>query len=141
LHQPKVVSNWVMGPLLGLLNAQDLAIEQSPVSADGLAALLKLLDQGTISGKIAKTVFDEMAATGQSAEAIVKQKGLAQVSDSGALEAAVAQVLAQLPGEVARFKAGETKLIGFFVGQVMKATKGKANPKIVNELLEKKLKA
>ncbi len=139
-NQPKVASNWVMGPLLGLLNAQDRAIEQSPVSADGLAALLKLLDQGTISGKIAKTVFDEMAATGKTAEAIVKEKGLVQVSDSSALEAAVDQVLAKLPGEVSRFKAGEAKLMGFFVGQVMKATKGKGNPKMVNEILEKKLK-
>jgi aspartyl-tRNA(Asn)/glutamyl-tRNA(Gln) amidotransferase subunit B len=138
-NTPKVVGNWIMGPLLGLLNAQDKTIEDSPISAEDLAALLQLLDKGTISGKIAKTVFDEMAATGQPPADIVKAKGLVQVSDSSAIEAAVHQVLADAPEEVARYKAGQSKLLGFFVGQVMKATRGKANPQIVNDILKKEL--
>ncbi len=137
--QPKSVSNWIMGPLLGLLNSQEKTIEQSPISAADLAALLQTIDKGTISAKIAKTVFDEMAATGQSADAIIQAKGLVQVSDTSAIEQAVDAVLARAADEVARYKAGQTKLMGFFVGQVMKATQGKANPKIVNELLSKKL--
>jgi aspartyl-tRNA(Asn)/glutamyl-tRNA(Gln) amidotransferase subunit B len=137
--QPKTVSNWVMGPVLGLLNARNLAVEDSPVSADHLAGLLKLVDEGTISNKIAKTVFDEMADTGRPADAIVEEKGLVQVSDTGALETEVDAVLAGNPDEVAAYKGGKKKLMGFFVGQVMKATKGKANPKLVNEILGKKL--
>jgi len=128
-----------MGPLLGLLNAQEKTIEQSPIGADSLVALLQLIDKGTISAKIAKTVFDEMAATGQTAEAIIQAKGLVQVSDTGTIEQAIDAVLAKAADEVARYKAGQTKLMGFFVGQVMKATQGKANPKIVNEILAKKL--
>jgi len=137
--QPKQASNWIMGSLLGLLNAQGQSIEQSPISAGDLAALIQLIDAGTISGKIAKTVFDEMAATGQDPETIVKEKGLVQVSDTGAIESAIDDVIAASPDEVARYKEGQKKLIGFFVGQVMKATKGKANPKIVNEILARKL--
>ena len=128
-----------MGSLLGLLNAQGKSIEESPVSAEHLSGLLKLIDDNTISGKIAKVVFEEMAASGQSADAIVEAKGLAQVSDSGAIEAEISAVLANHPDEVDRYRAGQTKLMGFFVGQIMKATKGKANPKLVNELLRKKL--
>ncbi|MCJ8500149.1 Asp-tRNA(Asn)/Glu-tRNA(Gln) amidotransferase subunit GatB [Desulfatitalea alkaliphila] len=137
--QPKVVSNWIMGPLLGLLNARDLAIDATPVSAADLAALLRLLDEGVISNKIAKAVFDEMAASGQSPAEIIKAKGLSQVSDGDAIEQAVDGVLAANPDEVARYKAGQTKLMGFFVGQVMKATGGKANPKMVNQILGRKL--
>ena len=139
-NQPKVVSNWVMGPLLGLLNAQDKTIEAPPVPAADLAALLRLVDRGLISGKIAKTVFAEMAATGRPPAEIVQAKGLGQVSDAGAIEQAVDRVLAACPDEVARYKAGQAKLMGFFVGQIMKATQGKANPKIVNEILAKRLK-
>ncbi|MBT8342799.1 MAG: Asp-tRNA(Asn)/Glu-tRNA(Gln) amidotransferase subunit GatB [Desulfatitalea sp.] len=138
-NQPKMVANWVMGSLLALLNAEDKSIEQSPISADDLAGLLRLIDEGTISGKIAKTVFDEMAAAGKTAKQIVREKGWVQVSDGGAIEAVVDQVLAASPDEVARYRKGQVKLMGFFVGQVMKATKGKANPKIVNEILTKKL--
>jgi aspartyl-tRNA(Asn)/glutamyl-tRNA(Gln) amidotransferase subunit B len=140
-NQPKTVSNWIMGPLLGLLNSENKTVEQSPISANALAQLLKLIDDDVISGKIAKTVFDQMAATGQPADRIVAQKGLAQVSDSGALEAEIDKIVAASPDEVARFKAGNKKLMGFFVGQVMKATQGKANPKLVNEILAKKLSA
>jgi aspartyl-tRNA(Asn)/glutamyl-tRNA(Gln) amidotransferase subunit B len=138
-NQPKTVSNWIMGPLLGLLNSENKTVELSPISATALAQLLKLIDDDVISGKIAKTVFDEMAATGQPADRIVAQQGLAQVSDTGALEAEIDKIVAASPDEVARFKAGNKKLMGFFVGQVMKATQGKANPKLVNEILAKKL--
>ncbi|MEJ2156965.1 MAG: Asp-tRNA(Asn)/Glu-tRNA(Gln) amidotransferase subunit GatB [Desulfobacteraceae bacterium] len=140
IHQPKQVSNWIMGPLLGLLNAQGLSIDQSPIPAGELAGLLKLIDSEVISGKIAKTVFEEMAGVGKSAKAIVEEKGLAQVSDSSALEAEIDRLIAASPDEVARFKSGNTKLMGFFVGQVMKATQGKANPKMVNQILSRKLK-
>jgi len=137
--QPKPVSNWIMGSLLGLLNAEGKTIDRSPISAEHLAGLLTLIDKGVISGKIAKTVFDQMAATGRSPAAIVKAEGLAQVSDSGAIEEEIAAILKRHPEEVARYKAGQIKLMGFFVGQVMKATKGKANPKLVNEILSKTL--
>jgi aspartyl-tRNA(Asn)/glutamyl-tRNA(Gln) amidotransferase subunit B len=136
---PKTVSNWIMGPLLGLLNEQDKTIEHSPVGAGDLAELLQLTGEGVISGKTAKTVFDEMAATGRGAAQIVRDKGLAQVSDAGALEAVIDKVLAGAAKEVDRYKQGHTKLMGFFVGQVMKATGGKANPGLVNDLLKKKL--
>ena len=135
----KQVSNWIMGPLLGLLNSQDKTIEQSPVSAEALAALLDLIQKGTISGKIAKTVFEEMAASGKTATQVVKEKGLEQVSDSDAIGRTVDQVLAAHPDEVERYRQGQVKLLGFFVGQVMKATAGKANPKTVNEILRQKL--
>jgi len=138
-NQPKTVSNWIMGPLLGLLNIENKSIEQSPISADALAELLKLVQNDIISGKIAKTVFDEMAATGKAAQQIVSEKGLAQVSDTAALENAIDAVIAANPDEVARFKTGNKKLMGFFVGQVMKATQGKANPKLVNVILGRKL--
>ena len=138
-NQPKTASNWIMGPLLGLLNSENKTVEQSPISASGLARLLKLIEDDVISGKIAKTVFDEMAATGQAADRIVAQKGLAQLSDSGALEAEIDKIISASPDEVARYKAGNKKLMGFFVGQVMKATQGKANPKLVNEILVEKL--
>jgi aspartyl-tRNA(Asn)/glutamyl-tRNA(Gln) amidotransferase subunit B len=138
-NHPKTVSNWIMGPLLGLLNIENKTIEQSPISAAELSELLKLVQDDVISGKIAKAVFDEMAATGKAAQQIVAQKGLAQVSDTVALENAIDVVIAANPDEVARFKTGNKKLMGFFVGQVMKATQGKANPKLVNEILGKKL--
>ena len=137
--QPKPVSNWIMGPLLGLLNAQGIAIDQSPVAASALAGLLKLADSGAISAKIAKTVFEEMAASGKTAAAIVAEKGLSQINDSDEIEAVVHVVLERNPKEVEAFRGGKTKLMGFFVGEVMKATRGQANPKAVNELLRQKL--
>ncbi|MGE0084504.1 MAG: Asp-tRNA(Asn)/Glu-tRNA(Gln) amidotransferase subunit GatB [Desulfococcaceae bacterium] len=137
--QAKQVSNWVMGSLLGVLNAQGKSIETSPVGPHDLADLLKLMDEGVISGKIAKTVLEEMAVSGKSPEAIVKEKGLVQVSDTSAIEAIADKVIAANPEEVSRYKAGNTKLMSFFVGQIMKESKGKANPKMVNEILRKKL--
>jgi aspartyl-tRNA(Asn)/glutamyl-tRNA(Gln) amidotransferase subunit B len=137
--QPKQVSNWIMGALLGLLNAQAKTIDQSPIAARDLAELLELVDQGVISGKIAKTIFEEMAASSKPPRQIVEEKGLVQISDSAALEKIVAKVLAKCSAEVAAYKSGKTKLLGFFVGKVMQATRGQANPKLVNEILKKKL--
>jgi len=136
---PKTVSNWVMGPLLGLLNAEGIGIERSPIPAAELAALVALVERGAISAKTAKTVFDEMAATGRTAEAIVRAQGLAQISDAGALDRVVDDVMARNPAEVAAYRGGKVKLMGFFVGEVMKATRGQANPKTVNEILRQKL--
>jgi aspartyl-tRNA(Asn)/glutamyl-tRNA(Gln) amidotransferase subunit B len=136
---PKQVSNWVMGSLLGLLNAKEKTIEQSPISPINLARLLKLMDEGIISGKIAKTVFEEMAQSGKPPKEIVEEKGLVQVSDTSAIDDVVTNVLSRCSKEVEKYKSGKTKLFGFFVGQVMKETKGKANPKIVNEVLKDKL--
>ena len=138
-NQPKTLANWIMGDLLGLLNARGLDIVDSPVSPKHLTGLLKLLDADVISGKIAKTVFDEMAATGRPAKTIVEEKGMIQVSDASAIDPIVDTIIANHPDEVERYRGGQKKLISFFVGQVMKATKGKANPKIVNEILRSKL--
>ena len=137
--QPKTVANWIMGDLLGLLNARGLEIDASPVSPAALAGLLKLLDAGLISGKIAKTVFEAMAESGKSAQAIVAEQGLVQVSDSVAIDPIVDAVIGAHPAEVQRYRGGQKKLMGFFVGQVMQQTRGKANPKVVNEILRKKL--
>ncbi|MCL0038416.1 Asp-tRNA(Asn)/Glu-tRNA(Gln) amidotransferase subunit GatB [Thermodesulfovibrionales bacterium] len=137
--KPKKVSNWVMGPLLGLLNAEGKTIDQSPISAYSLAGLLKLIGEEVISGKIAKTVFDEMAETGEAPEEIVKKKGLIQVADISDIEDVVSRVLDNNPEEVSDYKNGKVKLFGFFVGQIMKETRGKANPKIVNEMLREML--
>ena len=136
---PKLVSNWVMGDLIGLLNSKDISIEQSPVSARHLGQLLQQVEDDTISGKIAKTVFAEMAQTGQAPQEIIDSKGLAQVSDADALDEMVKQVLAENLTQVNDYKNGKTKILGFFVGQVMKMTKGQANPKMVNTLLKKYL--
>jgi len=138
---PKQVSNWVMGALSALLNAQGKTISQSPISSENLAELLGLIDKGIISGKIAKTVFEKMAQSGKTPEEIVEEKGLVQVTDVSAIEKVVSDVLARSPAEVEAYKGGKTKLLGYFVGQVMKETRGKANPKIVNDLLKKILDA
>jgi aspartyl-tRNA(Asn)/glutamyl-tRNA(Gln) amidotransferase subunit B len=137
--QPKVVSNWMMGELMRLLNAEGREIEDCPVRPDKLAAMVTMIGDGTLSTKLAKTVFEEMYKTGKDAETVVKEKGLVQVSDSGAIEQIIAEVIKANPGQHGEYKAGKEKLFGFFVGQVMKASKGKANPEMVNELLKKKL--
>ncbi len=138
-RKPKVVSNWIMSELLRLLNRDNREIEACLVSPDNLAELLLLIDGGTISGKIAKTVFEEMVSTGQRARSVVEEKGLVQVKDESAIEEVVEEVLAENPAEVTLYRAGKEKLLGFFVGQIMKKTRGKANPKLVNEILLKKL--
>ncbi len=135
----KTASNWVMTEILRVLKDRNIGIEKSPVTAAMLADMLKLQKDGTISGKIAKTVFEEMENTGKDPQTIVKEKGLVQITDEGAIETAIDEVIANNPSEVEKYKSGKTKLFGFFVGQVMKATKGKANPAKVNELLKNKL--
>jgi aspartyl-tRNA(Asn)/glutamyl-tRNA(Gln) amidotransferase subunit B len=135
----KQAANWVTGELFGALNKLDRAIEQSPVSAASLGELLDLIADDTISGKIAKDVFLAMLDSGESAKAIVEKKGLRQVTDSGAIEQAVDAVLAANQDKVAEYKSGKDKLFGFFVGQAMKATGGKANPALLNDILRKKL--
>ena len=137
--QPKSVANWIMGDLMRLLNADNKIIEDCSLKPNQLVDMLRLMDNGTISGKIAKSVFEEMYTTGKDPEGIVKEKGLVQISDSGEIEKAVDDVISKNPKETERFKAGEEKLLGFFVGQVMKVTKGKANPQMLNDLLRKKL--
>jgi aspartyl-tRNA(Asn)/glutamyl-tRNA(Gln) amidotransferase subunit B len=139
-RDPKAAANWVTGDLFGALNKRGLGIEDSPVAAAQLGTLIDLIADGTISGRIAKDVFAEMVETGGDPAAIVEAKGLRQVTDTGAIEAAVDAALAASPAQVAQY-AANPKLLGFFVGQVMKATQGKANPALVNELLRKKLGA
>ncbi len=136
---PKALSNWMMGELMSFLNEENKTIDECPIRPLQLAGMLRLIDNGTISGKIAKKVFEDMYRTGKDAEDIVKEKGLVQISDTSEIERAVDDVITKNPNEVERFRAGDEKLIGFFVGQVMKLTKGKANPQVVNELLRKKL--
>jgi len=137
--QPKTVSNWIMSELLRELNNSGQGIAECPIPPDRFTGLLKLIDNGTISGKIAKTVFEEMYRTGRAPEEIVKEKGLVQISDEGAIEALVDEVLQAHPGELASYRQGKSQLLGFFVGQVMKRSQGKANPGKVNELLKRKL--
>ncbi|MBS1127165.1 MAG: gatB [Nitrospirae bacterium] len=137
--QPKAVSNWIMGELMRMLNENNISIENCPLKPEQLAGMLLLIDKGTISSKMAKNVFSEMFSTGKTAEVIVSEKGLLQISDESAIEKAVDEIIAKHQNEAERFKAGEEKLLGFFVGQVMKATKGKANPQMLNDLLKKKL--
>ena len=136
---PKQVSNWVMGALLGLLNTLGKPIDASPVSPENLARLLALVEDGVISGKIAKTVFDEMGQTGKPAKQIVEEKGLVQITDTDALADVVSDIISEHSKEVDAYKNGKTKLLGFFVGRVMQETKGKANPKLVNEILKRAL--
>jgi aspartyl-tRNA(Asn)/glutamyl-tRNA(Gln) amidotransferase subunit B len=138
-EKPKIVSNWILSELLRELKRDEREIEECPVPAPNLAQMLKLIDEGLISGKIAKSVFEEMYRTGKMAEEVVKEKGWVQVTDTSAIEKAIEEILAKYPKEVEEYKKGKEKLFGFFVGQVMKATQGKANPQLVNELLKKKL--
>ncbi len=133
--EPKAIANWLLNDLLGHLREKQISIEESPVSPKALAELVKLIKEGTISTKIGKEVLKEMVETGKSASQVVEEKGLKQISDEGELRRIVEEILSQFPNEVERFKNGEEKLMGFFVGQVMRATKGKANPKLVNKII------
>lgn len=138
--QPKNAANWIMGEVTRGLNEEGKSIARCPVTPRLLADLLQLIDKGTISGKIAKTVFDEMWRTGMEPVRIVEEKGLVQVSDTGEIENIIDGIMAANAGQVQEFRDGKEKVFGFFVGQVMRASKGKANPAVVNELLLKKLK-
>jgi len=144
-NNPKALSNWVMGDVLRILRERKLdsafVIHDWPVAPERLAAMVELIDSGEISGKIAKAVFEELVTSGKTPLQIVDEQGLKQISDEGAIDAAVEQVLANNPDKVAEYRGGRDKLFGFFVGLVMKATQGKANPQKVNDLLRDKLSA
>ncbi len=135
----KLAANWVTGELFGALNRSGLALGEAPVDAAKLGGLLDLVADGTISGRIAKEVFEAMWESGKSAAEIVEQKGLRQISDEGAIAAIVERLIADNPKQVEQVQSGNAKVIGWFVGQVMKATQGKANPAVVNRLLQDKL--
>jgi len=140
LHpQPKTVSNWIMVELTRELKREERDIEQCPVSAENLAALLDLVQEGVISGKIAKAVFEEMFETGKAPKTIVQEGGLIQMTDAAQIQVVVEEVLKNNPDKMAAYKEGKIKLFGYFVGEVMKKTQGKANPKLVNEILKKQL--
>jgi aspartyl-tRNA(Asn)/glutamyl-tRNA(Gln) amidotransferase subunit B len=138
-RDPKLAANWVTGELFGALNRSGLELAEAPVDAAKLGGLLDLVADGTISGRIAKEVFEAMWETGRTAADIVEQKGLKQISDEGAIAAIVDQLVADNPEQAEQFRAGNEKVIGWFVGQVMKATQGKANPGVVNRLLRERL--
>jgi aspartyl-tRNA(Asn)/glutamyl-tRNA(Gln) amidotransferase subunit B len=138
-QEPKLAANWVMGELAAALNRDGIDIEQSKLSATRIAGLLRRIIDGTISGKIAKEVFEAMWASGADADSVIADKGLKQISDPAAIETAIDAVIAKSPGQLADYRAGKDKLFGYFVGQVMKATGGKANPAQLNDLLKKKL--
>ena len=139
-NDPKAVSNWIMGDFLRLVNETETTITASKITGPNLGKMLQLVDDGTISGKIAKTVFEEMFNTGKDPETIVTEKGLKQISDAAQLTVIVGEVIAANPEPVADIKNGKDRAIGFLVGQVMKATKGKANPQLVNKLIRGKIK-
>jgi len=137
----KAVSNWVMTEVMRKLKEGGRGVASSPVSPAALAGLVRLIDAGTISGKIAKDVFERMWATGEPAAAIVEREGLTQLSDDSALEAIVAEAVASFPEQAASYRVGKTAALGWFVGQVMRRTGGRANPQRVNELLRRALVA
>ncbi|MDX1610643.1 MAG: Asp-tRNA(Asn)/Glu-tRNA(Gln) amidotransferase subunit GatB [Halofilum sp. (in: g-proteobacteria)] len=137
--EPKLAANWVLSELGGVLNAQGLDITQSPVSADALGGLIARIADQTISGKIAKQVFEAMVAGEGSADEVIEAKGLRQITDTGEIEAMIEEIVAANPGQVEQYRAGKDKVLGWFVGQVMKASRGKANPEQVNALLRKRL--
>ncbi len=139
--QPKKVSNWIMGELMRLLNESKNSIGECLITPAALAAMLAMIDKGVISGKTAKQVFEEMYATGKDPAAIVASKGLEQVSDHGELDGVIDGIIEAHPRQVEEYRQGKEKVFGFFVGETMKATRGKANPQLVNELLRKKLGA
>ena len=136
----KLSSNWITGELFALLNEKNLEITESPISAKNLSNLINLIKDGTISGKIAKTVFEMMAEGDKNPIEIVKEKGLKQQSDPKELEKLIEKVINDNQDKVKEYKSGKEKLFGFFVGQAMKVSGGKANPQLVNDILKKKLK-
>jgi len=139
VNSPKKVSNWIMSELLRVVNDKGCDIFDAGLSPENLAEIIKLIDDGKISGKIAKDVFEEVIETGKKPSVIIEEKGLIQISDDNELESIIIKIIKNSPKEAERFKNGEQKLMGFFVGQVMKETKGKANPKLVNEIINKLL--
>jgi aspartyl-tRNA(Asn)/glutamyl-tRNA(Gln) amidotransferase subunit B len=138
-NEPRKIANWIMTDLLRELNQAHLSVADCKLAPEGLAALVRLVDEGVISGKSGKDVFTEVFVSGEDPEAVVKAKGLVQISDASALEEIVDKVLAANPAEVESYKGGKKKLMGFFVGQIMRETKGQANPGLVNQIIQKKL--
>ncbi len=138
---PKKIANWITTELLGRINQDGIALSAVRIAPQQLAKLVSLIDQGTINGKTAKELFDSMYQSGADPSKLMVERGLTQISDAAIIETAIDRVLAVQQKNVAAYKAGKTTLLGFFVGQVMKSTQGRANPKIVNELLQKKLKS
>ena len=136
---PKAAANWVQGELMGALNASGKDVSNSPVSPARLGELVKLIDNGTLSGKLAKEVFAKMFESGMSAGAVIESEGLRQISDTDQLDSIIKDVLAKSEKQVSQYRDGKTGVLGYFVGQVMKVTRGQANPKLVNQLLRKAL--
>jgi aspartyl-tRNA(Asn)/glutamyl-tRNA(Gln) amidotransferase subunit B len=137
--KPKQASNWVMGDVLRFLNEEKRDIHQCPITAGSLADMINLIEEGTISGKMAKDIIGDMYQTGRPPQDIIREKGLVQITDEGELAKTIAAIIDAHPGQLADYRSGKEKLFGFFVGQVMKATQGKANPQLVNNLLKKML--
>jgi aspartyl-tRNA(Asn)/glutamyl-tRNA(Gln) amidotransferase subunit B len=137
---PKLAANWVMGDLAAALNKEGIEVGSGKLPAARLAELLKRIADGTISGKLAKEVFEVMWSEGAGADAVIESRGLRQITDTTAIVRAIEEVMAKNPAQLAEYRAGKDKLFGFFVGQVMKATAGKANPAQLNELLRGKLR-
>jgi aspartyl-tRNA(Asn)/glutamyl-tRNA(Gln) amidotransferase subunit B len=139
LCSPKILANWIISELFGLLNKNSLTLKECKITPQRLAKMVKLIEDGVISGKIAKVVFETMFETAEDPEKIIEEKGLVQVSDSAILSAIIDEVLTTNPDSLNAYQSGKDKLFGFFVGQVMKKTDGKANPSLVNSLLKEKL--
>jgi len=136
---PRTAANWVMGDLAGMLKAAGRDIAESPIAARHLGELIGLIGKGELSGKLAKDILPKMFESGEAPSVIVEREGLKQINDTGALEKIVDEVLAANPKQVEQFRSGKTTVIGFLVGQVMKASRGQANPAAVNDLLKSKL--
>jgi aspartyl-tRNA(Asn)/glutamyl-tRNA(Gln) amidotransferase subunit B len=136
---PKVASNWIMGDVMKFLNEDKLDIRQCPIKAQSLADMIRLIEEGAISGKMAKEIVEDMYKTGNSPQMIIEEKGLVQITDEGELVKTITSIIEANPVQIKDYRGGKEKLFGFFVGQVMKATQGKANPQLVNELLKKML--
>ena len=139
LSQSKLAANWILSELFGSLNKAGLSIVDSPITAESLAELLNSIDSGDISGKMAKDIFEDMFSSGESAGVIIERKGLRQISDESALLAVVDGLIAANSGQVEQYKAGKQNVFGWFVGQAMKETQGKANPQTINRLLKERL--
>jgi aspartyl-tRNA(Asn)/glutamyl-tRNA(Gln) amidotransferase subunit B len=137
--KPKIAANWVMGDLLRFLNEDKRDIKDSPIIPSSLAEMIILIEAGTISGKMAKELIEEMYKSGKPPNAVIKEKGMVQITDEEAIAKVIAGVIAANPGQLAQYRSGKDKLFGFFVGQAMKATEGKANPQVINDLLKKML--
>jgi len=136
---PKAASNWVMGDVMRFLNEDKRDIRDCPISAAALAEMIKLIEDGTISGKMAKEISEEMYKTGKSPRDIIAEKGMIQITDESVLTAAIQKIIDASPQQLKDYRSGKEKLFGFFVGKVMKETQGKANPQLVNNLLKKML--